>query len=290
MRKNQGITLIVLIITIIVMLILVAVSVNILIKSNLIGAAEKATDKYKTASEEEANGGAIEIDGKKYNSIEDYINGKEYINWNEILADATATPNKYKHSDQSSTNGDIGIGTDGKPVNLDLWTYGIQKTDGNMGITLSGNLSCSGFPGYQNSNITEDGKIIGTVPQYIKLTEKTEFYPVINMMSTFHGCTSLITAPIIPTTVTWMGGTFSGCTNLITAPTISSSVTGMPQTFYNCIKLQGTIKIDANPTRYDGCFKSAATEGTGLVVTGESTMLDELIGTKSDNSNITKGE
>ena len=73
MRKNKGITLIALIITIIVMLILVAVSVNVLIKSNLIGTAEKTVDKYKTASEEEANGGTIEINGKKYASIEDYI-------------------------------------------------------------------------------------------------------------------------------------------------------------------------------------------------------------------------
>ena len=77
MRKNRGITLIALIITIIVMLILVAVSVNILIKSNLIGTAEKAANKYKTASEEEANGGKITIDGKVYESIDDYLEGKK---------------------------------------------------------------------------------------------------------------------------------------------------------------------------------------------------------------------
>ena len=73
MKNNKGITLIALIITIIVMLILVAVSVNILIESNLIGTAGKATNKYKTATEEEANGGTIEINGKKYNSIDDYM-------------------------------------------------------------------------------------------------------------------------------------------------------------------------------------------------------------------------
>ena len=77
MRKNKGITLVALIITIVVMLILVAVSVNILIKSNLIGTAEKTVDKYKTAAEEESNGGTIEINGKKYASIEDYIEGNE---------------------------------------------------------------------------------------------------------------------------------------------------------------------------------------------------------------------
>ena len=77
MRKNKGITLVALIITIIVMLILVAVSVNVLIKSNLIGTAEKTVNKYSKAAEEESNGGAIEINGKKYASIEDYIEGNE---------------------------------------------------------------------------------------------------------------------------------------------------------------------------------------------------------------------
>ena len=76
-NKNEGITLVALIITIVVMLILVAVSVNVIIKSNLIGTAEKTVNKYKTASEEESNSGVIEIDGKKYNSIEDYMKEKE---------------------------------------------------------------------------------------------------------------------------------------------------------------------------------------------------------------------
>ena len=74
MKKNKGITLIALIITIIVMLILVAVSVNLLIKSNLIGNAEKATNAYKTATEEEANGGKIKIGDIEYDSIDEYIN------------------------------------------------------------------------------------------------------------------------------------------------------------------------------------------------------------------------
>ena len=78
-NKNKGITLVALIITIVVMLILVAVSVNVIIKSNLIGTAEKTVDKYKTASEEEGNNGVIEINGKKYNSIEDYMAGKEKL-------------------------------------------------------------------------------------------------------------------------------------------------------------------------------------------------------------------
>ena len=71
-NRNEGITLVALIITIVVMLILVAVSVNVVIKSNLIGTTEKTVNKYNKVAEEEGNSGVIEIDGKKYNSIEDY--------------------------------------------------------------------------------------------------------------------------------------------------------------------------------------------------------------------------
>ena len=79
-KKNRGITLVALIITIIVMLILVAVSVNILIKSNLLGVAEKTTTKYKADTENEANMETIEIGGKQYNSIEEYLKTKNNNN------------------------------------------------------------------------------------------------------------------------------------------------------------------------------------------------------------------
>ena len=49
-KKNKGITLIALIITIVILLILVAVSVNVLIKSNLIGIAEKTVKKDSDAT------------------------------------------------------------------------------------------------------------------------------------------------------------------------------------------------------------------------------------------------
>lgn len=56
MRKNNGITLVGLIVTIVVMLILVAVSINIIIKSDLIGTADKVAKEYNsTADIEEIN-------------------------------------------------------------------------------------------------------------------------------------------------------------------------------------------------------------------------------------------
>ena len=101
-NKNKGITLVALIITIIVMLILVAVSVNILIKSNLIGTAEKATNKYKTASEAESKGGVIEINGKKYASAEDYLAKKEYIDSNIPGGTRVTEPTEYKEGNKTA--------------------------------------------------------------------------------------------------------------------------------------------------------------------------------------------
>ena len=76
MKKNEGITLVALIITIVVMLILVAVSINILVNSNLIGHAEKTGDAYAGAIKNEENLGndGITINGQKYATIDDYIN------------------------------------------------------------------------------------------------------------------------------------------------------------------------------------------------------------------------
>ncbi len=75
MKKNNGITLIALIITIIIMLILVAVTISILINSGLIGKAKQAGEDTKTAYEQEERlGEKITIEGVEYNSIDEYTN------------------------------------------------------------------------------------------------------------------------------------------------------------------------------------------------------------------------
>ena len=80
MRKEEkGITLVALIITIVVMLILVAVSLNILVNSNLIGHAEKTGDAYTGAikNEEKLGNDGITINDKEYASIDDYIESRK---------------------------------------------------------------------------------------------------------------------------------------------------------------------------------------------------------------------
>ena len=76
MKKNRGITLIALIITIIVMLILVAVSISVALNTGLFKSASDATKNWKAAQDEESKM-QIEIGGKKYDSVEDYLEGLE---------------------------------------------------------------------------------------------------------------------------------------------------------------------------------------------------------------------
>lgn len=86
MNNKKGITLIALIITIIIMLILVAVSINIAINTGLFKSAGDATKNWKVAQEEESQGGTLEIDGKKYSSIEEYMETRSIdITYNEAL-------------------------------------------------------------------------------------------------------------------------------------------------------------------------------------------------------------
>ncbi len=76
--KNRGITLVALIITIIVMLILVGVTLSIALNGGIVAKTQEAKAKTEAAMEEEKNigNGKVEIDGKTYNSIDEYIHEK----------------------------------------------------------------------------------------------------------------------------------------------------------------------------------------------------------------------
>ena len=77
--NNRGITLIALIITIIIMLLLVGVSITIAIKGGLFDTTKRAakeTEEAKKLEQELANG-RVKIGEVWYDSIEDYVGGKE---------------------------------------------------------------------------------------------------------------------------------------------------------------------------------------------------------------------
>ena len=214
MGKNKGITLVALIITIIIMLILVAVSVNVLIKSNLIGTAEKVGDKYKTATEEETKGGTIEINGKKYNTIDDYmkeinpiiVEPENIDDWiYAVEDDGTITLNRYKGQDKEVV---IPNYINGVPVKkLGYITYQPQS--------------------FWDSSICTNNKV--ALYYYIQndITSVT-ISEGIEMIKDYAFCASQgLTKITIPSSVTSIGDfAFSFCTSL-TEITIPSSVTTM---------------------------------------------------------------
>ena len=189
-------------------------------------------------------------------------------NWNKVLENLQDTAkrdellNEAQELGQSSTNLDIGIGTDGNVVNLDLWTYSLDESV--EGIKLSKTSGCFVHSGYQNENITEDGKIKGKVPQYIFVYSKNKIYPVADMSHTFSGCTDLKIVPTIPSSVTSIGEeAFWRCLSL-TSIEIPSSVTSIEGAFKYCTSLT-SIEIPSSVTSigegaFEGCTSLTSIE------------------------------
>ena len=222
MRKNQGITLIALIITIIIMLILVGVVVQVVIQSDLLGTAKNAGDEYKMAHEDESGMSEVVINGKKYSSVEEYM---EEVNqaivepdniddWEgyTIEEDGSITLNNYKGNNIEVVFPNY---VNGKPVktikqtrqayitpmkkyaDANIWasqlcnslTYctsqeTIKKVDISYGIENIGNNTFSGSKALETI----------TIPQTVGNIGNNAFY----------GCKSL-TEITIPSSVTTMG-------------------------------------------------------------------------------------
>ena len=209
----------------------------------------------------EENGWTITFNAKPKNTYKLSADGKTITgpgessgvesNMETALKNFTSNPENYVHPEQSSTNKDRAIGTDGKSVNLDLWEYVVLDEE-NSTITLSTmNYACQDLgTSYSNDNIV-NGKIKGTVPQYIFLEEKNKVYTVTSMLNTFRNCTNLEYAPEIPTTIRDLSYTFYGCTNLKETIKINSSIIN---NVYDCFaNVLNNIKLQVpeNSTTYN---------------------------------------
>ena len=117
-KKDKGITLIALIITIIVLLILAGVSLSIVMQGGILDKSQLAVDEYKNSANDEDNT-LKNMDKYLDKQIDIYENGG--VDMEKAKEDLEKNPENYIHPDQSSTNGDRAIGTDGKAVNMDLW-------------------------------------------------------------------------------------------------------------------------------------------------------------------------
>ena len=237
-KSTSGITLIALVITIIILLILAGVSISMVIGEN--GIATKAKEAKLRTEEAEKNEKKDLI--KLENELEKIDEDERIIDFEKIKVAVLKEKEIYlefaQELGQDSSNLDIGIGTDGNIVNMDLWVYQVIA---DSYISLNSINSCGyNDKSYNNSDIV-DGKIQGTIPQYIYIYALDKFLPVTNLDGTFKGCTDLEVAPEIPNIVTSMRETFLGCKNLTIAPIIPEGVTNLWYTFYNCKNLEKCI-------------------------------------------------
>lgn len=279
-KDKRGITLVAIVVTIVILLILAGVSLNLVLGNNgIIKKSEKAREKYSNASINEQeqldeSGGQI-----------DKLLGKEY----EGLTITGDTPDVVFIKADGTTPGDINNLETGDIVQYGDYEYHYNQSYCRnpfyTGWTDDSELDEWGVS-VINNNKREYGELCGNILG--KKLKNINF--LFGSGSSGNANKSLVIAPKIPNGVESMGSTFQYCSSLETVTEIPSSVTNMDYTFAYCTKLQGTIEINANPTSYSRCFSGAATEGTGLVVTGSSTMLDELIATGGDSSKITKGQ
>jgi hypothetical protein len=77
-----------------------------------------------------------------------------------------------------------------------------------------------------------------TKTEYAPILSKIAGKPVNSMPGTFDGCTNMITAPVIPSSVTGLHETFVNCTSLTVAPELPDGLMDMHTTFSNCINLK----------------------------------------------------
>lgn len=224
LKRNNGITLISLIVTIIVLLILVGISVSMITKeSGILERVSKTKEETEQAEEKESS---------ILSDYETKLNEYAGIDWDVVLKNVT------KHPDQITSTA-IGVGTDGKVVNMDLWTY--QLEDETCKIEYSSN----------KSDIV-NGRIKGTIPQYIKIDN--QFYNVTNLSNCFINNTNLIYAPLIPSTVKYMNGTFAYCSLLENVSVIPDGVLELTSTFAGCTSLKYITNLPENLVKMSSTF------------------------------------
>ena len=240
--KEKGITLIALVITIVILLILAGIAIASLTGDNgLFARARQARQNTLDAQNKE---------NETLEGYEDAITSTVGVDWEYALTNAT------KHPDQKTSTA-IGVGTDGKAVNMDLWEYTFDDGTNGYGLNDSSSLttteSANASKGY---NGTDFNNIV--IPQYISIDEGENWIPVTNLDWTFFNCTELIKIDNLPSTVISMEYTFRGCSSLTTIFDIPENVITLNCTFYDCSSLNyiRTIgnKVEIMTSTFNGCL------------------------------------
>ena len=298
-KKDKGITLIALVISLIVLLILASVTIAALSGNNgILTKAKEAKEKTEIGEEKEVvELATISAQmGEEYQSLnqvnlqkeidKQYGEGKTIVrdngdntftvsfieskreyditskgvekgkDWNEIMQNAKA-PEEQK---EERNAGVIGIGTDGKTVNMDLWEYTLNNGTYTLNDIddIKAEDANTENKGYLGKII--NGKIEGTVPMYIKGKSDKNFIPVTNLKDTFinlqNDFDELVTTPVIPSTVTEMQSTFSRCGKLKNITNLPPKLENFKWTFYECTSFENfNMFIPNTVTNMGGTFQ-----------------------------------
>ena len=240
LKNNTGITLIVLVVTIIVLLILAGISISMLTGQNgILNRAAEAKEKTENAGMDEQG---------RLNNYEEQISNYVGIDWEQAKASAKA-PVEQK---EERNNGVIGIGTDGKPVNMDLWEY-TNLEDGTFALndidSVNDTNKSKGYLGKINN-----GQIDGKVVQYISIDYGKSYFPVTSMISTFCELDSLTQMPELPSTVKNMTNCFIRCSNLENITKLPSNLEDLSNTFKGCTSLKVAPEIPSKVINMYGTF------------------------------------
>ena len=276
-KKETAITLIALVVTIIVLLILAGVTIATLTGNNgILTKTNQAKEETEQAEDiekirlaiSEAQIGENSYQKINQNNLQEAINSQfegrdvvvsdngdgtftvscldtliDYIisgniiekgiDWNEAMANAVAPASQ----DEARNEGVIGIGTDGKPVDMDLWEYTFDESTNGYGlndsISLSTTASAEASKGYLGSDF--DNIII---PQYISKDNGKNWIAVTNLDWVFYNCSELININKLPLTVKSVEFMFRECIQLSSVPELPNSIETLHGTFYNCKNLK----------------------------------------------------
>lgn len=264
---------------------------NALNSTGLINIGDQSFDDSASAPEIKREAGSVIPDGAKYTvkATNTVLEG----NGTNKFPDTPATNDTYEEGDYKYTynNGSEYYGTEWhvKVKDNSKTEYGeilseiAGKPMTNMYSTFEGCESLTTAPAIPSS-VTD----IRVTFECCKSLTTAPAIPnsVTDMSFTFSQCPSLTTAPVIPNSVTNMRGTFANCPSLTTAPAIPSNVKSMQSAFNRCISLKGTIEINSNLGDYYSYAFCFADTSKPIVLTGTSTMLNELAATSS-KGNIT---
>lgn len=197
-------------------------------------------ENYATAVDNGDGTFTIKINDRWY-TIDNNEKVKKDINWDLAKENAVAP----EEQNEERNNRVIGIGTDGNPVNMDLWEYSIDSENNGYGLndnmSIETNASADASKGYLG---TDYSNIV--IPQYISKDNGINWAPVTSLDWTFYKCTELVRISKIPSTVVSMRHTFRDCDSLQEMCFIPDSVINMQGTFNGCSSLEKIEHISNN--------------------------------------------